>query len=208
MTIVEYTPDRFDDVKELALKFPGQMNLAHRPFVDYYYATREWCRLYLYFSDSGELLGTLGRELLRFVHNSHEMTIRVGTNWYSLQRGVGGELSQFSASGNPDSTGLMFGGSQDALKILNHYHWIFMPGIRGYFLNNPCDAASADEPWWRRLPRAFSAMPREKNCRVSGRAFPPGLPQRSSFARRRNIGTICFPLAVRSLSVLRLPVSI
>jgi hypothetical protein len=154
MPIVEYTPDRFDDVKKMASEFHRQMNLAHRPFVDYYYATRASCKLYLYFSDSGKLLGTLGRELLRFVHNSRELTIRVGTNWYSLRRGVGGELSQYSASASPHATGLMFGGSQDTLNILHHYHWIFMPGIRGYFLNNPCNAASAGEPWWRKASKS------------------------------------------------------
>jgi hypothetical protein len=50
MPVVEYTPDRFDEVKDMALRFGGQMNLAHHPFVDYYYATCEWCRLYLYLS--------------------------------------------------------------------------------------------------------------------------------------------------------------
>lgn len=31
MPIVEYTPDRFDAVEEMALQFHGQMNLAHPP---------------------------------------------------------------------------------------------------------------------------------------------------------------------------------
>ena len=173
MPIVDYTRDRFEDVKEMALQFPGSMSLTHRPFVDYYYATRESCRLYLYFSDSGKLIGTLGRELLRFVHNSKELTIRVGTNWYSLQRGVGGELYQYSALATPHATGLMFGGSQDTLSILHHHHWIFMSGIRGYFLNNPCSLFEG-ERWWRGA--AKSALRRATRKKISN--FASRLPAR------------------------------
>ena len=36
MPIVEYTPGRFDDLQELVARVPGNMNLSHRPFVDYY----------------------------------------------------------------------------------------------------------------------------------------------------------------------------
>ena len=148
MPIVEYTPDRFEDVKEMALQFPGSMSLTHRPFVDHYYATREWCKLYMYIADSAKVIGTLGRELLHFVHSSGELTIRIGTNWYSRLRGVGGALYQYSAEDTANATGLMFGGSGNTLSILRHRQWLFMPGIRGYFLNNPC-SLYPDDSWWR-----------------------------------------------------------
>ncbi len=45
MPIVDYTPKLFGDVSEMVSQFPGIRNLAHRPFVDYYYATREWSNL-------------------------------------------------------------------------------------------------------------------------------------------------------------------
>jgi hypothetical protein len=154
MSIVEYTLDLFGDVSEMISQFPDVRNLAHRPFVDYYYATREWSKLYLYYSNSGKVIGTLGRELARFEYNSREFTIRIGSNWYSLQRGVGGELYRFSAQSNPDSTALMVGGSQDTLSILRHHKWIFMPGIRGYFLNNPCNLYPG-EPRWRSAAKSL-----------------------------------------------------
>jgi hypothetical protein len=162
MPIVEYTPTRFDDLKEMVRQIPGQINLAHRPFVDYYYASREWCKLYLYISDSGKIIGTLGRELLHFTHNSHELTIRILSNWYSRQRGVGGELYQYSAQANPNSNGLMFLASQDALNVLRHHRWIFVPRIRGYFLNYP-GGTHAGDPWWRNASKfVMSCLMRQK----------------------------------------------
>ena len=200
MPIVDYTPERFGDVSEMVSQFPGTRNLAHRLFVDYYYATREWSKLYLYYSDSGKLIGTLGRELARFEYNSREFTIRFGSNWYSLQRGVGGELSQFSAQSNPNSTGLTFGGSQDALSILRHRKWIFVPGIRGYSLNNPCSLYPG-ESRWRGAAKSFlrrvvrrrissfalripSHVLAEITVREEGSYAPDLLPSRSPFLFR------------------------
>jgi len=155
MPIVEYDPKLFADVSEMVSQIPGPMNLAHRPFVDYYYATRESCKLYLYYSDSGKVIGALGRELVRFEYNSREVTLRIGSNWYSLQPGVGGKLSQHSLQSNPGSTALMFSWSKDTLAILHHRKWIFMPGIRGYFLNNPYNVY-AGEARWRTTAKAVA----------------------------------------------------
>jgi hypothetical protein len=135
MAIVEYTPELFDDLQEMVMRMPPNMNLAHRPFVDYYYASRSWCKLYLFLSDSGRVLGTLGRELLRFEYESREINIRMGSNWFSFQPGVGGQLAKFSAQANPNSFGMMLMASQKALKVLRHYGWIRIPGVIGYFLN-------------------------------------------------------------------------
>lgn len=164
MPIVEYAPKLFGDVSEMVAQVPGPLNLAHRAFVDYYYATRESSKLYLYYSDSGKVIGTLGRELIRFECNSRGFLLRVGSNWYSLQHGVGGELSEHSLRSNLDSTGLMFSGSQDTLAILHHRKWIFMPGIHGYWLNNP-RRAYPGEPKWRSA--AKSALRRVERRRIS-----------------------------------------
>jgi hypothetical protein len=173
MHIVEYAPSRFDDLKEMVRQVSAPLNLAHRPFMDYYYATSDHCKLYLCFSEAGKIVGTLGRELLRFVHNSQELTIRIASNWYSLQRGVGGELYRYSAQVNPNSFGLMFSGSQDTLNILRHHKWIFVPGIRGYFLNNPC-GMYAEDPWWRKIPKSVI----RRSTRKSIPSFASCLPAR------------------------------
>jgi len=171
MPIVEYTPSRFGNLKEMVSQVPGPMNLAHRGFVDYYYSTRDWCKLYLYYSDEGKVIGTLGRELAPFILGSRKITIRIASNWYSLRRGIGGELYEHSAKSNLDSVAIMFGGSQKTLDILRHHSWIFMPGIRGFSLNNPYEAVP-DSSWWRsatksvirhltthRLPTLASRLP-------------------------------------------------
>jgi hypothetical protein len=172
MPIVDYTPRRFGDVSEMVAQVPGPMNLAHRPFVDYYYATSEWSKLYLYYSDSGKVIGTLGRELARFEYDSRELTLRIGSNWYSLQRGVGGELYQYSAQSNPGSTGLMFSGSQDTLAILRHHEWIFVPGIRGYFLNNPYRRYPG-ESRWRGVAKSFARRVAHRRISRFGSRIPP-----------------------------------
>jgi hypothetical protein len=147
MAIVEYTPELFGDLQEMVSQVPGNMNLVHRPFVDYYYASRSWCKLYLFLSDSGRVLGILGRELLRFEHESHEITIRMGSNWFSLRPGVGGELAKFSAQANPNSFGMMLMASRKALEVLRHYGWVLIPGVTGYFLNGPCSLYPGNSRW-------------------------------------------------------------
>ena len=204
MPIVDYTPERFGDVSEMVSQFPGIRNLAHRSFVNYYYSTREWSKLYLYYSDSGKLIGTLGRDLARFEYNSRELTLKIGSNWYSLQRGVGGELSEFSAQSNPDSTGLMVGGSQDTRSILRHHNWIFMPGIRGYFLTTPATCIPENPSGGARPSRSSGAWYEEKS-QVSRRASLPMYSLRSRFMRKAPMRRTCSLPGLPSRSDSRRP---
>jgi hypothetical protein len=171
MAIVQYIPELFEDLQEMVARVPANMNLAHRPFVDYYYASRSWCKLYLFLSDSGRVLGTLGRELLRFEHLSREITIRIGSNWYSLQPGVGGQLTRFSAQANPNSFGMMFMASRKALRVLRHYGWVPIRGVRRFFLNGPCSLYPG-KSWWKR--RANSIIRQLAGKRIS--SFAPRIP--------------------------------
>jgi hypothetical protein len=198
MAIVEYTPELFDKLQEMVMQVPAKMNLAHRPFVDYYYASRNWCKLYLFLSDSGRVLGTLGRELLRFEHESPEITIRIGSNWFSLQPGIGGQLTKFSAQSNPNSFGMMLMASRKALKVLRHYGWVPIPGVRGYFLNGctlyPRTALQATansmirQIIGKRIPSLMSHIPPDVKARISIREehsySPDLLPLRSCFEFR------------------------
>ena len=145
--IVEYKSDLFSDLQEMVSRLPGPMNLVHRPFVDYYYATRGWSKLYLYLSESGRVLGSLGRELVRFEHGGREITLRNGSNWFSVQRGVGGELLNYSTRVNPNSFGFMLVASPEAVKVFHHYGWVPVPGVSGYFLNG-CSLYPWDS-WWK-----------------------------------------------------------
>ena len=147
MPIVEYTPELFPDLQEMVSRLPVPVNLAHRPFVDYYYATRDFSKLFLYLSDSGRVLGSLGREFVPFEHEGHTISMRNGSNWFSLQRGVGGELLKFSGRSCPNSIGFMLLASQEAVVVFRHYGWIQVPGIMGFFLNG-CSLYPWDR-WWK-----------------------------------------------------------
>ena len=145
--IVEYNPDLFPDLQEMVSRLPGPMNLAHRPFVDYYYGSRNWSKLYLYFSESGRVVGTIGRELVPFEYEGREIMMRNGSNWFSVQRGVGGELLKYSTRANPNSVGFMLLASDEAVKVFHHYGWVPVPGVHGYFLNG-CSLYPWDS-WWK-----------------------------------------------------------
>jgi hypothetical protein len=148
MPIVEYTPDFFDSLQEMVAQVPCNMNLAHRPFVDYYYASRSCCKLYLFLSDSGRVLGTIGRELVRFEYDSREIVIRLGSNWFSLRPGVGGQLTNYSAQANPGSFSMTLMMSRQAREIHRHYGWVHVPGVTGYFLNG-CSLYPWGS-WWKK----------------------------------------------------------
>lgn len=167
MPIVEYAPELFGALQQMVAKLKGIMNLAHRPFVDYYYASHGRCRLYLYLSDSGTVLGTLGRELVRFEYKSEAITVRFGSNWYSLSRGVGHQLSTFSDESNLNSTATMLMASKAALLRMRRRGWIFIEGVRGYFLNGPC-SLNPGHSWWRR--RANSMIRSVAGMKISNYA--------------------------------------
>jgi hypothetical protein len=145
--IVEYNPDFFSDLQEMVSRLPGPMNLAHRPFVDYFYASRSWSKLYLYLSEAGRVVGSTGCELVRFEYGGREITMRNGSNWFSMQRGVGGELLKYSTRVNPNSYGFMLVASPEAVNVFHHYGWVSVPGVSGYFLNG-CSLYPWDA-WWK-----------------------------------------------------------
>jgi hypothetical protein len=194
MTIVEYTPDQWADLQVAVAQMKGKINLSHRPFVDYYYATRSFAKLYLYRDDDGRVLGTIGRELLPFVYKDRAFTLRLGSNWYSLRPGIGRELLRFTWQMNPDSIGASFGGSDDTVSIAHHYDWIFIAGIKAY-AKNLHTLTHPGEPGWRSKLRKTRGMIRERfSSVVAGREaashgevaiqeereFSPGLLPRSS----------------------------
>jgi len=199
MPIIEYNPDYFDALQELVAQVPRLMNLAHRPFVDYYYASRSWCKLYLSLSESGKVVATLGRELRRFEHNSREVTIRTGSNWFSLRPGAGRQLSRYSAMSNPDSYGMVLMASPIAVAALSHMNWAPVRGVTGYFLNG-CSLRPWSS-WWKsaanllvrqvagkRISKLRSRVPADVTSRISIREefsyVADLLPQRSPFSFR------------------------
>lgn len=152
MPIIEYRPELFEALHQMVSRLGRVINLSHRPFVDYYYASHNACKLFLYVTDDGTVLGSRGSELLRCEYKSCELNLNIASNWYSLKRGVGGELSKHAAQHYPGSLGLTFVASRKAVAIRRHYGAKFVPGVRTYFLNPPATVLTG-KSWWQRAAK-------------------------------------------------------
>jgi hypothetical protein len=171
MRLIQYTPDHFADLSRAVARMAGASSLCHRPFVDYYYATNDQCRLFLVVAREGEILGTLGVELMRFKHGSRELTLGLGSNYQSLQAGAGAYLYlKWLASCDG---GVVFGGSTDTHRILRGEQWRYFDGIKTYHLNGSY-LPQEGEPGWRvgakwLLRHSLKAIRRRHTRRLSAK---------------------------------------
>src|SRR3569832_942416 len=141
MRITEYTPPHFGALQQLVQRIEEHgerrcCSLAHRRFVDYYYATRESCHLYLLLGDNQELQAVLGVEQMPFEAGpggKQKLTLGFGTNFYSLLPGAGGYLFLHWLRTAP--VGLAFGASSDGLRMLRSHKWTQFSGSRTVHLN-------------------------------------------------------------------------
>jgi hypothetical protein len=198
MPVVEYAPKYFEALCGFVDKLGDRLALNHRRFVDYYYATQDCCRLYLYVGNDGTVLATYGLDRMRFEHNGREMMIGFGSNFYSLQPGLGGVLFIHWHKACP--IGLVYGGSADTHRMIRGRKWEFYNGVRMYVLNKPYETHPGDS-WLRvtaksalrQIHRAdlssyASRIPAEIRARISireERAFTEDLiPRESPFTFR------------------------
>lgn len=200
MKLITYTPDRFDLVREAALKIKGNYSLHHRPFVDYYYATRADCSLYLALSAERGVVGLVGVERMPFQSGSGPVVLGSASNFHAFQHGVGGLLflqwMRFSAMG------LEYGGSEDAHRLIRSQKWRYFPGVRLYSLNhdysvNPCNPTHVRGAKWflrkvarKKISSYASRVPEGVRNRLSVREefdySADLLPAKSPFSFRLN----------------------
>ena len=133
MNLIEYTPARFEALKRAAERIRANHALGHRPFVDYYYASRPWSKLHLFLSPSGDVMGTMGVEKMPFEFDGQPLILGFGSNFHALQPGVGGLL--FMQWVKSSGLALEYGGSEDAHRIIRQQRWTYFPGVRLYTLN-------------------------------------------------------------------------
>lgn len=133
MRLLTYSPQHFEAVRTFAIR-AGVPILAHRPFVDYYYAARDSCKLYLFMENDHSVIGTLGIELLRFEYCGQEIIAGVGTNYHVSRSGAGGYLFLHWMKTCPFS--LEFGGSEDVHRIISQQRWKYFKGIKTYVLSS------------------------------------------------------------------------
>jgi hypothetical protein len=146
MHIQEYTLAHSEVLQTAARKMASR-NLRHQEFVNHYYASSEWCHLYLLFSKEEEVIGTIGVERMPFRYHDQNLTIGFGTNFYSLKQGAGGFLFRQWMRSCPLAISL--GASQDAHRILRSQRWPYFEGVKFLCLNKPYEFYPEDASWKR-----------------------------------------------------------
>jgi hypothetical protein len=199
LRVVEYAPDLFGALERIATHLGPDCNLAHRPFVDYYYASGESCRLFMIVGEDGKASATIGVESMPFEYDSRRIIVGCGSNFHSLRSGLGGYLFLHWCKRNPLS--LVVGGSADTHRIIRRPGWRSFAGIRRYALNKPYLPSPREARWrvaakWvmrrtRRTRRIPELAPRIARCIPAGLAVREEreythdlLPRRSPFRLR------------------------
>jgi len=144
--MIEYSPEHFDALQTVAKCIGAHCNLGHRPFVDYYYASSDWCKLFMILADDGSAIATIGLEKMPFQYDSQKIIIGFGSNFHSLRSGLGTYL--FLHWQRSCSVGLVYGGSEETHKIIRRQNWSFFTGVRNYEINKPY-LPRPGQPKWR-----------------------------------------------------------
>ncbi len=196
--MVEYAPELFDALQGMAKHLGPQCSLAHRPFVDYYYASSDRCRLFMILANDGETIATIGLEKMPFEYDSQKIVAGFGSNFFSLRSGVGSYVFLHSLKSCP--LGLVYGGSEETHKILRRQNWVFFTGVRNYALNKLYCSYPGQAKWraaakWvlrhiqrKRIPEYTSRIPASVGAKLSVREernfTQELLPRRSPFRFR------------------------
>jgi len=146
----------FAAVQSAARRMEPGVGLIHRPFVDYYYATRPECKLYLCVDDDGSVLGSFGVELMPFQYGDRRLTLGFGSNFHALQKGVGGLLYLQFMQASPIS--LINGGSEDSNRLYRSQGWTYYPGLQILVLNRIFRPWPGDPRWRRELKRVLNRI--------------------------------------------------
>ncbi len=165
MRIIEYSPDWFDALGRAVTPIRRESALLHRPFVDYYYASQEWCKLFLALDKNDKVVGTLGLDRMRFETESGEMVLGFGSNYNSFVPGVGSFLFLRRLKDCP--LGLVFWTTADTQEMIRSLGWTYFAGITRYYLNYTYPSFPGD-PIWRKVAKAvLRGIPGKKIGRYS-----------------------------------------
>ena len=178
MRLTTYTPADCDDLRRAAQRIGPHSSLGHQPFVDYYYATRDSCRLYLARDADESIVGTIGVELLSFRFDARPLTLGFASNYLALLQGAGGHLFLKWMKSAP--IGAVFGGSADTHKIIGNQKWTYFGGVATYHFNRVPRARSDDPSWLVAAKRLRSAFRRPVSLQQRLVSVPP----RTSTGRR------------------------
>lgn len=160
MKIVEYAPGWFDALRSAVSARRPDSALNHRPFVDYYYATRDWCRLLLAVNRNDEVIGTLGFDRMRFETEAGEMELGFNSNYNSFVPGVGTFLFMRRLKDCP--LGIVFWTTRDTQDVIKSLGWQYFGGIRRHYVNYAYPAFAGDAAWRRLAKNVLRRLPKKR----------------------------------------------
>ena len=151
MRIVPYTPEHFAELRAAAQRSGAARSLQHRPFVDYYYATRDSCRLWLAVDGDGDIAAAMGLEQLPFCYEQRELRVGCASNFVAFRPGAGGCL--FMHWIKTSDFACVYGGSADTHRIVRNQKWTYFGGVQTLFLNRRYPTR-VGEAFWRRTAKS------------------------------------------------------
>jgi len=201
MHMTLYTPEQFSALGQFVKRVGLRLNLSHRPFVDYYYASGDWSKLYLSVDKAGSITATYGLESLRFEYHGPRNEGRI---WQQplLDRGRCRALSYVHA-GDTCPVKLLYGGSPDAHKFVRSLRWTYYSGVKVYVLNKTYEAYPGDT-WFRLAAKSVARrIARRKLARYASRV-PLEIRKRISVQEEQALTKICCRPSLLLLFVLLL----
>jgi len=150
MQITSYKSGDHTTLSRLCTELPSYHNLCYPDFVDYYYGSTDWCKLWMMQDDSERVFGVVGVEKMPFSTPAGDVELGFGSNFYAFQSGAGAFL--FLHWARECDFGIQFGGSEDARRLVDHQKWTRLTGIQTLQMN----AAWAEPPGeanWRRAAK-------------------------------------------------------
>jgi len=160
LRIIEYSPDWYDALVRAVKPRRPESALIHRPFVDHYYTSQDWCKLILALDRNDRVVGTLGVDRMRFESESGEMTLGFSSNFNSFVPGVGSFLFLRRLKECP--LGLVFWTTEDTQKVIRSLDWTYYPGVRRHYLNYSYPAFPGDRIWRKTAKKLLRKIPGKK----------------------------------------------
>jgi hypothetical protein len=151
MRIVQYSPEHFGLLLHAAQRSGSAHSLQHRPFVDYYYTTRDSCRLWLALDGDGAVAAAMGLEQLSFCYEKRQLQVGCASNFVAFRPGAGGYL--FLHWMKTSDFACVYGGSADTHRIVRNQRWTYFHGIKTLLLNRRYPARPG-EAFWRRTAKS------------------------------------------------------
>jgi hypothetical protein len=128
--IVPYSGEHWHRLEAAVQTVGAARSLLHRPFVEWYYGTRDWCRLWLGYDEGGALAAAVGIEQPPFEIGGAPVSVAAASNSVTFVPGAGGLL--FLHWVRTSEHALVFGGSPDTHRILASQgkRWTYFAGVR------------------------------------------------------------------------------